>query len=307
MWSLGRETLGFGILIARQKKGFKRRRDIRNIQGFLIYGLLLGAVVVSVIGLLVLLIEVFTDGLPWLSSNLILNYPSRHAEQAGLRSALFGTLWLMGLTAAFTVPIGVGAAIYLEEYATKSKITSLIEINISNLAGVPSIVYGLLGLALFVQWLSLGRSLLSGALTMSLLILPIVILASREAIRAVPKTYRDAAFALGATEWQVISGVVFPLAIPGILTGVILGMSRAIGETAPVIAISALVYLTFVPNSPLDRFTVLPIQIFNWMSRPQDEFRGLAAAGIIVLLLILLTMNTVAVYIRNRYQVRSDE
>ena len=263
--------------------------------------------VVSVLGLLVLLIEVFTDGLPWLSSNLILNYPSRHAEQAGLRSALVGTLWLMGLTAAFTVPIGVGAAIYLEEYATKSKITSLIEINISNLAGVPSIVYGLLGLALFVQWLSLGRSLLSGALTMSLLILPIVILASREAIRAVPKTYRDAAFALGATEWQVISAVVFPLAIPGILTGVILGMSRAIGETAPVIAISALVYLTFVPNSPLDRFTVLPIQIFNWMSRPQDEFRGLAAAGIVVLLLVLLTMNTVAIYIRNRYQVRSDE
>lgn len=307
MWSLGRETLGFGILIARQKKVFKRRRDIRNIQGFLIYGLLLSAVVVSVLGLLVLLIEVFTDGLPWLSSNLILNYPSRHAEQAGLRSALVGTLWLMGLTAAFTVPIGVGAAIYLEEYATKSKITSLIEINISNLAGVPSIVYGLLGLALFVQWLSLGRSLLSGALTMSLLILPIVILASREAIRAVPKTYRDAAFALGATEWQVISAVVFPLAIPGILTGVILGMSRAIGETAPVIAISALVYLTFVPNSPLDRFTVLPIQIFNWMSRPQDEFRGLAAAGIVVLLLVLLTMNTVAIYIRNRYQVRSDE
>lgn len=307
MWSLGRETLGFGILIARQKKVFKRRRNIRNIQGFLIYGLLLSAVVVSVLGLLVLLIEVFTDGLPWLSSNLILNYPSRHAEQAGLRSALVGTLWLMGLTAAFTVPIGVGAAIYLEEYATKSKITSLIEINISNLAGVPSIVYGLLGLALFVQWLSLGRSLLSGALTMSLLILPIVILASREAIRAVPKTYRDAAFALGATEWQVISAVVFPLAIPGILTGVILGMSRAIGETAPVIAISALVYLTFVPNSPLDRFTVLPIQIFNWMSRPQDEFRGLAAAGIVVLLLVLLTMNTVAIYIRNRYQVRSDE
>ena len=307
MWSLGRETLGFGILIARQKKVFKRRRNIRNIQGFLIYGLLLSAVVVSVLGLLVLLIEVFTDGLPWLSSNLILNYPSRHAEQAGLRSALVGTLWLMGLTAAFTVPIGVGTAIYLEEYATKSKITSLIEINISNLAGVPSIVYGLLGLALFVQWLSLGRSLLSGALTMSLLILPIVILASREAIRAVPKTYRDAAFALGATEWQVISAVVFPLAIPGILTGVILGMSRAIGETAPVIAISALVYLTFVPNSPLDRFTVLPIQIFNWMSRPQDEFRGLAAAGIVVLLLVLLTMNTVAIYIRNRYQVRSDE
>ena len=213
----------------------------------------------------------------------------------------------MGLTAAFTVPTGIGAAIYLEEYAPKNKLTSIIEINISNLAGVPSIVYGLLGLALFVQWLALGRSVLAGALTMSLLILPIVIIACREAIRAVPGTYREAAYALGATQWDVVRGVVVPAAFPGMLTGIILGMSRAVGETAPVIAISALVYLTFVPASPMDRFTVLPIQIYNWVSRPQEDFRGLAAGGIVVLLVILLSMNAVAIYLRNKYQIRSEE
>ena len=210
----------------------------------------------------------------------------------------------MGLTAAFTVPVGTGAAIYLEEYAPKNWFTRLIEVNISNLAGVPSIVYGLLGLALFVQWMALGRSLLAGGLTLSLLVLPIVILASREAIRAVPRTHRDAAYALGATRWEVTKLVVLPASLPGILTGIILAMSRAIGEAAPVIAITALVYLTFVPTDPLDRFTVLPIQIYNWMSRPQEEFKGLAAAGIIVLLVVLLAMNAIAVYLRNRFQNR---
>jgi phosphate transport system permease protein len=213
----------------------------------------------------------------------------------------------MGLTAIFTVPVGVGAAVYLEEYAPKNRLTTLIEINISNLAGVPSIVYGLLGLAIFVQFLALDRTLLAGALTLALLILPIVILASREAIRAVPSSHRDAAYALGATQWEVTRRVVLPSAVPGILTGAILAMSRAIGEAAPVLAISALVFITFVPTSPLDRFTVLPIQIFNWTSRPQDDFRGLAAAGIIVLLVILLSMNAVAIYLRNRFQVRSEE
>ena len=175
------------------------------------------------------------------------------------------------------------------------------------MAGVPSIVYGLLGLALFVTWFDLGSSILAGAMTLSLLILPIVIIASREAIKAVPNSYRQAAYAMGADQWQVVKGVVLPSAIPGILTGTILAMSRAIGEAAPVIAISALVYLTFIPVHPMERFTVLPIQIYNWVSRPQEEFRGLAAAGIIVLLLILLTMNTIAVLVRNRYQMRSEE
>ena len=288
-------------------KLFSRSKFTRSLIGKIFYSLFFAAILTSIGGLTILLFQVFSDGLPWLSLDLLWNYPSRHPEQAGLKSSLMGTLWLMGLTGIFTIPIGLGAAIYLEEYAVKSKLTTIIEVNISNLAGVPSIVYGLLGLALFVQWMALGRSLLAGALTMSLLILPIVILASREAIRAVPLTYRDAAYALGATQWQVIKNVVLPLASPGILTGIILGMSRAIGETAPVIAISALVYMTFIPSSPMDRFTVLPIQIYNWVSRPQDEFRGLAAGGIIILLVVLLSMNTIAVYIRNKYQMRSND
>ena len=286
---------------------FTRRKELRKALGSLVYVVLLAAVLVSLVGLIVLLVDIITGGLPWLSFELILNYPSRHPEQAGLWPALIGTLWLMGLTAAFSVPVGVGAAVYLEEYAPKNRLTALIEINISNLAGVPSVVYGLLGAALFVQWLALDRSVLAGALTMSLLILPIVILASRESIRAVPRTYREAAFALGATDWQTVKGVVLPAALPGILTGVILGMSRAIGEAAPMLVISGLLFVTFIPTNPMDKFTVLPLQIFNWVSRPQEDFQGLAAAGIVLLLVVLLSMNAVAVLIRNRYQVRSDE
>lgn len=261
----------------------------------------------GIVGLLALLYEVLTTGLPWLNWQFLTDYPSRHPEEAGLFSALMGTVWLMAMTAIFTVPVGVGAAIYLEEYAPRNLFTRIIEINVANLAGVPSIVYGLLGLALFVTWFELGRSILAGSMTLSLLVLPIVILASREAIRAVPDSYRQAAYAMGADQWQVIKGVVLPSALPGILTGTILAMSRAIGEAAPVLAISALVYLTFIPSHPMERFTVLPIQIYNWVSRPQDEFRGLAAAGIIVLLVILLSMNAIAVFLRNKYQIRSEE
>ncbi|MEC9278454.1 MAG: phosphate ABC transporter permease PstA, partial [Chloroflexota bacterium] len=278
----------------------------RTIGGF-VYGLFLLSVCVGIVGLLALLYEVLTTGLPWLNWQFITDYPSRHPEEAGLFSALMGTVWLMAMTAIFTVPVGVGAAIYLEEYAPRNLFTRIIEINVANLAGVPSIVYGLLGLALFVTWFELGRSILAGSMTLSLLVLPIVILASREAIRAVPDSYRQAAYAMGADQWQVIKGVVLPSALPGILTGTILAMSRAIGEAAPVLAISALVYLTFIPSHPMERFTVLPIQIYNWVSRPQDEFRGLAAAGIIVLLVILLSMNAIAVFLRNKYQIRSEE
>jgi phosphate transport system permease protein len=283
------------------------RLGYRKFLGATFYVLFLGAVIIGILGLLLLLGQALFQGLPWLTFGFFTSYPSRHPEEAGLLSAMFGTIWMMGLTALFTIPVGVGAAIHLEEYAPKNWFTRFIEINISNLAGVPSIVYGLLGLALFVQWLSLGRSVLAGALTMTLLVMPIVILASREAIRAVPSTYRDAAYGLGATKWQVIKGVVLPSAVPGILTGTILAMSRAVGEAAPIIAISALVYLTFIPSNPLDRFTVLPIQIFNWASRPQDDFRGIAAAGIVVLLLILLSMNALAIYIRDKRQIRSEE
>ena len=283
------------------------RRKIRGFIEKVSYIIFLLSVCVGIAGLILLLFEVFTNGIPWVSWQFITDYPSRHPEEAGLFSALMGTMWLMGMTAIFTVPVGVGAAIYLEEYAPKNWITRVIEINVANLAGVPSIVYGLLGLALFVYWMHMGRSILAGALTLSLLVLPIVILASREAIRAVPNAYREAAYAMGADQWQVIKGVVLPSAVPGILTGTILAMSRAIGEAAPVIAISALVYMTFIPAHTMERFTVLPIQIFNWVARPQEDFRGLAEAGIIVLLVILLTMNAIEVFVRNKYQVRSEE
>ena len=274
----------------------KLKNDISNVGyrhfiGKIFLSLFIISTLIGIIGLIILLIRVGIEGIHWLSTDLINNYPSRKPDEAGLKAALFGSIWLMGLTGLFSIPIGIGAAIYLEEYAPKNKLTSLIEINISNLAGVPSIIYGLLGLSVFVYAIALGRSVLAGSLTMSLLILPIVILASRESIRAVPGTYRDAAYALGASQWDVVRKVVLPAATPGILTGIILGMSRAVGETAPVIAISALVYLRFVPDGPLSRFTVLPIQIYNWVARPQEDFRGLAAAGIIVLLTLLLSMN----------------
>ena len=286
---------------------FNPRLQRRHRIGSVFYGLFILSIALGIVGLVVLILQVLIRGLPWLTWGFITSYPAPDPSEAGLLSALMGTIWLMGLTAACTVPVGLGAALYLEEYAEKNLFTKFVEINISNLAGVPSIIYGLLGLALFVSWWNLGRSLLAGALTLSLLVMPIVIMASREAIRAVPDSHRQAAYALGATQWEVVKGVVLPAAFPGILTGTILAMSRAIGEAAPVIAISALVFLTFVPSDPLDRFTVLPIQIFNWVSRPQDGFRGIAAAGIIVLLVILLSMNSIAIYLRNRHQTRSED
>ena len=302
---MGCEVLGY--MQTHNKQKFDRRIDNRKTTGVVLNVILIITLVIALTGLIALLAEVLIKGLPWVSKNLIVNYPSRHPEQAGLLSALMGTVWVMACTATISIPIGVGAAVYLEEYAPKNWFTKLIEVNISNLAGVPSIVYGLLGLAIFVQILALGRSVLAGALTMSLLILPIIILTSREAIKSIPNTYREAAFALGATRWEVVSNVLLPLAFPGILTGTILAMSRAIGESAPMIAISALVYLTFVPQSPLDRFTVLPIQIFNWVSRPQEDFRGIAAGGIVILLGVLFLMNAIAIFLRIKYQRRSNE
>ncbi len=261
---------------------------------------------VGVLLLFLLLWDVFTRGLPWLSWDFLTSFPSRFPERAGIRSALFGSIWLILLTAAFAVPIGVGAAIYLEEYAPKNRLTKIIEINISNLAGVPSIVYGILGLTLFVRTLLLGRSLLAGALTMALLILPIIIISSQEALRAVPKSIREASYALGATRWQTIRHQVLPAARPWILTGNILALSRALGETAPLIMVGALSFVAFVPRTPLDPFTALPIQIFSWVGRPQEEFASLAAAGIIVLMAFLLTMNATAIILRNRYQRRLE-
>ncbi|PSQ90989.1 MAG: phosphate ABC transporter permease PtsA, partial [Bacteroidetes bacterium QS_4_64_154] len=215
-----------------------------------------------------------------------------------------GTLWLMGLTAIISVPLGMASALYLEEYAQEGWFLRLIQVNIANLAGVPSVVYGILGLALFVRFAAFGNSLLAGALTLSLLILPIIIISTQEALRSIPSGIRESAFALGATRWQVIYSHVLPMAAPGIMTGVILALSRAIGETAPLILVGALTFVPFVPRGAMDQFTALPIQIFNWTARPQDEFRGLAAAAIVILMILLFTMNLTAILLRNYFEER---
>ena len=282
-----------------------QRERIRNIGDNVLLVMSVIGIIIGLVSLVVLLYDSFIDGLPWLSLQFLTSFPSRFPEQAGLLAAVSGSIWVIGITAAISFPIGICAALYLEEYAPQNRFTSFIQLNIANLAGVPSIVYGILGLALFVRTLALGRSVLAGALTMTLLILPVIIIASREAIRSVPNAHREGAYALGATKWQVTRKVILSEAFPGMLTGTILSLSRAIGESAPMIAIAALVYVRFVPSGLLDRFTVLPIQIFNWMSLPQNDFRGLAAAGIIVLLVVLLAMNSVAIYIRNRIQKRT--
>ena len=256
----------------------------------------------ALLALAALLVDVFRDGWPRLSWAFVRGFPSRVAENAGIWHALVGTVYVITLTAMITVPIGIGAAIYLEEYSQGGRLSRLIEINISNLAGVPSIIYGLLGLGLFVRWMNLGPSVLAGAMTLSLLVLPVVILSTREALRAVPKSLREGSYALGATQWQTILHQVLPSAVPGILTGLILALSRAIGETAPLITLGALTYVAFTPEGIWSPFTVLPIQIFNWVSRPQAAFGENAAAGILVLLTLLLTMNAVAIVVRDRFQ-----
>lgn len=239
-----------------------------------------------------------------LSWDFLMALPSRFADESGIYTAWIGTVWVLVLTTLVSFPVGVGAGIYLEEYGKKSKWSTFLEINIANLAGVPSIIYGLLGLEVFVRISKMGNSILAGALTLSLLILPIIIVSTRESIRAVPKSIKDASRALGASKWQTIWKQILPASFGGILTGVILAISRAVGETAPLIVIGALAYVPFAPTGPLDEFTVLPIQIFNWVSRPQHEFVINAAAGIIVLLLITFLMNGIAVYLRHRWQKR---
>lgn len=271
------------------------------------YVLFLAATLVGIAALFLLLGDVLRKGAGWLDWQFLTSLPSRFPQQAGILPALWGSVWLIVLTALFSLPIGVGTAIYLEEYAARGWLTRVIQTNISNLAGVPSIVYGILGLAAFVRALALGRSILAGALTMTLLVLPVVIVASQEAIRAVPGSLRDASYALGATRWQTVYRVVLPAALPGVLTGIILALARALGEAAPLIMIGALMFVPFVPTSPLDQFTVLPIQIFNWTARPQHEFRLIAAAAIIVLLAVLLTMNAAAILLRNKYQKKAEE
>jgi phosphate transport system permease protein len=281
----GRRARGLGVQIA--------------FQGFLVLSLLVGFATLAV-----LLIDVLRDGLPYLTTQLFTDPPSSSPEFAGARPAIIATIYIMVLLIIFTVPIGVGTALYLEEYAQRDRwYNRLLEVNIQNLAAVPSIVYGILGLAFLVRGLGLGRVLLAGALILTLLVLPTLIIAAREAIRAVPNSIRDGGLALGATKWQVIWKQVLPAAAPGIATGSILALSRAIGETAPLILIGAVTYIAFDPTV-LGPFTALPIQIYQWVRLPQGEFKSLAAAAIIVLLAILLSMNAFAIWLRNRYQKR---
>jgi phosphate transport system permease protein len=276
----------------------RRRRFLGDIllQAAGILALLLAA------GTLITLVgAVVYQGASRLSWDFLTSYPSRFASSAGILPALAGTLYVIGLTILIAVPLGVAAAISLEEYGHRSRLSRFIEINIANLAGVPSIIYGLLGLALFVRFFGWGRSVIAGAATLALLVLPTIILATREALRAVPSSLREAAYALGATKWQTVWTVVLPVGFPSILTGVILAVSRAIGETAPLIALGALTYVPFVPDGVWSPFTVLPIQIFNWVSRPQADFAVNAAAAIVVLLVVLLSLNAMAVWLRDRY------
>jgi phosphate transport system permease protein len=278
--------------------GARRGKDLA-------FRLALVACLALAIGLLgVLLIDVAADGLGAISWDFINNFTSIQADKAGIQAALWGTIWLMGVCALFIVPVGVATAIYLEEYADANRWwNKLIELNIQNLAAVPSIVYGILGLAFIVRGIGLGQVLLAGALILTLLVLPNMIIASREALRAVPDTIRQGGYALGATQWQVTSRQVLPAALPGIATGSILSVSRGIGETAPLILVGAVTYVAFDPTI-LGPFTALPIQIYQWVRLPQEEFRSLAAAAIIVLLGILLSLNAVAIWLRNRYQRR---
>ncbi len=262
-------------------------------------------IVCTLIGLVLLVVfigGILVDGLSRVDWAFITDLPSRKAEKSGIFTPLMGSVWILVLTAIISFPISVAAGVYLEEYAKKNRLSALLEINISNLAGVPSIIYGLLGLEVFVRIMNLGASVLAGALTLSLLILPIIIVATREAIKAVPSSIRDASYALGASKWQTIWNQVLPASSGGILTGVILALSRAVGETAPLIVVGALAYVPFAPQGPLDQFSVLPIQIFNWISRPQQGFIDNAAAAIIILLLITFIMNGIAVYFRNKWQ-----
>ena len=249
-----------------------------------------------------LIYDVVSDGAGRLSWDFLTSFSSRRPEDAGIWHALTGSIFVIVVTAVLSVPVGIAAAIYLEEYGTRSRLGKLIELNITNLAAVPSIIYGLLGLGLFVRLMEMGRSVLAGGATLALLVLPVVILSTREALRAVPKSLREGSYALGATKWQTIRFQVLPVALPGILTGLILALSRAIGETAPLITIGAVTFITFAPDSIWSPFTVLPIQIFNWVSRPQAGFHENAAAGIIVLLVLLLSMNAAAIWLRDRYR-----
>ena len=291
------------LMTQREFAEVKARRVWR---GRAFFALCLLAVCIALGMLGVLLVYVGLQGYSRVNWDFLTSYPSRFPERAGIKAALFGSIYVVGITGITSFVLGVATAVYLEEYAQRSRFAQIARINIANLAGVPSIVYGLLGLEIFVRMMELGRSVLAGGFTLALLVLPIIIVASSEAIRAVPSSLREGGFALGATRWQVVRHLVLPQAFPGILTGVILAVSRAMGETAPLIAMGAATFVPFVPDGPLSSFTVLPIQIYEWVGRPQKGFHEAAAAGIIVLLVVLLLMNALAVFLRYKFQNRLE-
>jgi len=295
----------------------RKRIALNKSRDYIFWIIGLFSTLIGFVLLFTLIIDLFIDGFPRLSWQFLVSYPSRFPEKAGILSAWVGTTLVMIVTAATAVPLGIGAGIYLEEYGKKNWLTHLIEINMNNLAGVPSIIYGLLALGLFVYFLKFGESILTGGLTLGLLILPMVVIATRESIRAIPNSIREASYALGATKWQTIKHHILPYSSGGILTGMIIGLSRAIGETAPIITVGALTFIAFLPSSPissefpflsfkwiLDPFTVMPIQMFNWISRPQKGFHINAAAAGIILLFMTLLMNAFAIYMRYKFRKR---
>jgi phosphate transport system permease protein len=293
----------------RGESDFKASMSTRYVRDSAFTVLVTVAALIGIIILVVLLVDVTRDGSSMLSLNFLTSFPSQiFPENGGIYPALIGSLWLLGLTALISVPLGLGAAVYLEEYAQDTRINRIVEVNISNLAGVPSVIYGLLGLGIFVQLLAPvtgGTSVLTGALTLSLLILPVIIVATREALRAIPASIREGGYALGATKWEVIRSHLLPMALPGALTGIILALSRAIGEAAPILVVGVSLYQTYVTTGPFDGYMALPTQIYDWISRPQQVFQDSAAAGIVVIMVVLLLANSVAIVLRNRYQKRA--
>lgn len=287
-----------------EEQSVMKKMNSRKIINSIFKGIFFVATLIALLTLAVLFYRILSQGLGYLTPDFFTNFASRFPEKAGIKAALIGSLWLMAVVAPVSMILGVGSAIYLEEYAKKNRVNDFIRVNISNLAGVPSVVFGLLGLTIFVRALALGNSILAAGFTMSLLILPVIIVASQEAIRAVPSEVRQASYGMGATKWQTILRVVLPSAIPGILTGSILALSRAIGETAPLVVIGVPVIIQFLPADVMDTFTALPMQIYDWAKRPQADFQNVASAGIIVLMAVLLLMNSVAVLIRNKFQKR---
>ena len=283
-------------------KSVVKRMNKRLIVNRVFKAIFFIATLFALVVLAVLFYRIITQGIGYITPDFFQNFGSRFPEKAGIKAALIGSIWLMCVVAPVSIILGVGTAIYLEEYAKKNKLNDFIRMNISNLAGVPSVVFGLLGLTIFVRALSLGNSILAAGFTMSLLILPVIIVAAQEAIRAVPQDVREASYGMGATKWQTITQIVLPSAIPGILTGAILALSRAVGETAPLVVIGIPVIIQFLPENLLSQFTALPMQIYDWAKRPQAEFQFVASAGILVLMAFLLIMNSIAIFIRNKFQ-----